>query len=111
LEFFRIPVKNITNYTETARSKDRLPSNLHIDEEPKRFHPLTDGETAFPGRSFYVKDLRERQFFKGYRAKKEWHEYKEKHFDYDKAPPDCPWDKKKAERYDVINFRLRPDFP
>jgi len=111
VEFYRIPVKNVTTYIDMARSKSRLPKNLHISEEPKRFHPLTDGQTAFPGLSTVVTDLRERQFYKGFRAKKEWHHYQEKHFDYDKAPPNCPWDKKKSERYDHVNFRLRPEFP
>lgn len=111
LDFYRVPVKIVTDYAAMARARDHLPSNLHIAEEPKRFHPLTDGLTAFPGRSHYITDLRERQFFKGFRAKSAWHEYEDKHFDYDQSPPNCPWDKKKSERYDVINFRIRPEFP
>jgi len=71
VEFYCTPVKTTTPYDDLVRSTD-LPPNLHVQENPLRFHPDTDtlfgGVTAFPGSSTIVTDLAAKKKYKGYKV-------------------------------------------
>ncbi|XP_013394041.1 uncharacterized protein LOC106161586 [Lingula anatina] len=71
LDFFLTPVRDTTAYEDLAKLD--LPRNLHIQLEPKRFHPETDtkfgGISAFPGRDTIVTSIKYRKKYKGYKWK------------------------------------------
>ncbi|KAF7637744.1 hypothetical protein Mgra_00002720 [Meloidogyne graminicola] len=105
IEFYEQPVKNITKYAELARN-EKLPQNLAIMENPRRFHPndktaLHGGITATPGEGGTVYSIRNKRIYREYKPKKEWYDYEEQNFDHDvKLSKGMPWDPEIANKMD-----------
>uniref|UniRef100_A0A1I7Z9K8 Large ribosomal subunit protein mL50 n=1 Tax=Steinernema glaseri TaxID=37863 RepID=A0A1I7Z9K8_9BILA len=104
LNFYRQEVKNINKYSEMARD-ETLPVNLNIREHPRRFHPNDIGAphagvTAFPGVGGQVFGLRNKRIYRQFNPRKEWFDYEDMSFDYEKVDKDMPWDPEVVKRMD-----------
>lgn len=104
IDFFKEPVSNVNQYTKLARSWDR-PTNVHVMEQPVRFHPEDTeawhgGVTAFPGTGGEVLGLRNKRLVRQYQPKKDWFDYEDQTFEYSRPDSDMPWDSEIARRMD-----------
>uniref|UniRef100_A0AC35UFS9 39S ribosomal protein L50, mitochondrial n=1 Tax=Rhabditophanes sp. KR3021 TaxID=114890 RepID=A0AC35UFS9_9BILA len=104
VDFYGSPVKNISEYVEMARKKD-LPSNVVMQENSSRFNPEDTsahhkGVTAFPGTGGEVFSLRNQRFLRQFNPKKEWFDYEDASFDYQKIDKNMPWDPSVARKMD-----------
>ncbi|CAJ0931540.1 unnamed protein product, partial [Mesorhabditis belari] len=113
VEFYEEPVKNIDAYAQLARTEN-LPANLHVAEQPVRFHPEDKhawhgGITAFPGGGGKVFGLRNKRILRQFNPKTEWYDYEEQNFDYSRPEKGMPWDpeiSKKMDRYPDRRYSL-----
>ncbi|XP_074643143.1 large ribosomal subunit protein mL50-like [Tubulanus polymorphus] len=78
VNFFQIEVRDTAPIEDLSRLD--LPKNLHVQMDYKFFNPDTDtmhgGIPAHPKQDFVIRGLKDKKLYKGYKAKKHWHEYK-----------------------------------
>jgi hypothetical protein len=78
LHFFRIEVHDSSALQDLAKLP-KLPKNLHIQQNSRRFDPETDtffgSVTAFPKRDTIVSGLKAKKLYKSVKAKKHWYDY------------------------------------
>nr|CAD2191857.1 unnamed protein product [Meloidogyne enterolobii] len=115
-EFYEQPVNNITKYAELARN-EKLPQNLAIMEQPRRFHPndktaLHGGVTGNPGEGGTVYSIRNKRIYREFKPKKEWFDYDDQNFDYDVTlSKGMPWDPEIANKMDsYTNIRFTKEY-
>ncbi|KAL7071508.1 hypothetical protein ACQ4LE_009602 [Meloidogyne hapla] len=115
-EFYEQPVNNITKYAELARN-EKLPQNLAIMEQPRRFHPndktaLHGGVTANPGEGGTIHSIRNKRIYREFKPKKEWFDYDDQNFDYDVTlSKGMPWDPEIANKMDsYTNIKFTKEY-
>uniref|UniRef100_A0A915LDV8 Large ribosomal subunit protein mL50 n=1 Tax=Meloidogyne javanica TaxID=6303 RepID=A0A915LDV8_MELJA len=115
-EFYEQPVNNITKYAELARN-EKLPQNLAIMEQPRRFHPndktaLHGGVTGNPGEGGTIYSIRNKRIYREFKPKKEWFDYDDQNFDYDVTlSKGMPWDPEIANKMDsYTNIRFTKEY-
>ena len=63
-------------------------------------HSNFPGVTAFPGSGGQVLGLRNKRLYRQFNPKKEWFEFEEQNFSYERVDKDMPWDPDMARRMD-----------
>ena len=58
------------------------------------------GVTAFPGTGGQIFGLRNQRIYRQFNPKKEWYDFEEQNFNYEKVDSGMPWDSEMAQRMD-----------
>uniref|UniRef100_A0A0N4UQH7 Large ribosomal subunit protein mL50 n=1 Tax=Dracunculus medinensis TaxID=318479 RepID=A0A0N4UQH7_DRAME len=116
IDFYRLPVKNLTEYDSMVRGENGdLPKNLYMLENPVRFHPedkesYHGGITAYPGVGGAVFGIRNQRIYRQFQPKKDWFDYEDQTFNFKRPDANMPWNTEIAEkmdRYPNLKYNLK----